>query len=241
MRQQEELEQFYVNKFYNAEMDNKYSSPYLLSLDVKNLTTDIMFVGQETNEWFFGWDNFKEIGVKEQAQIYKTYHDDYKNHNRLYFSFAKYIMNNDAITPLFNNMFKFDLGDKSTAKNISKAPKEEQEKIITFHQGIFAKELEIIKPKIIIFFTGHVYDKLFIDSIIKKDGNYKKLYKKIDELSVDEWKCCKLDLKQFEGFEHFEGVAFRTYHPMYLNRHKNTFGQEILDYLQNQVQKVLIP
>lgn len=239
MSKQQQLQEFYREKFLNYKMEESYSSPYLLDLEVQSLNTDIMIIGQETNEWWYDWKNFKNIGVDEQMKIYRNYHNEYLKHNKLFFSYSKQIINDDTVVPIFNNLFKFDLGDNSNVKNISKASTEKLSKIIEFHQGILAKEIEIIKPKIIIFFTGHNYDKLFIDPIIKKDGDYTKLYKKIDELSVDEWKCCHLDIKNFDGFENFDGIAYRTYHPMYLNRNINKFGREIVDFLKQEVRRVL--
>lgn len=236
---QQQLEAFYEEKFYKNDVITSLSSPYLISLEVQNQNPNVMIVGQETNEWFYDWEAFKRIGVQAQMKVYKDYHDNHKEHNRLYFAYAKHVMGSNEMVPVFNNMFKFDLGDKSKTKNISNASDEQLKELLDFHKGILAKEIEIIQPKIILFFTGHVYDKLFIDPIIKQEGDYRKLYKKIDALSVDEWKCCHLDLKHFPGFENFNGIAFRTYHPMYLNRKANTYGKEILDYLKQQVASVI--
>lgn len=240
MSKQEQLQEFYREKFLNNGINGNYSSPHLISLDVKNTNTDIMFIGQETNQWYGNWSELYTRGIEGQMKIYKDFIDThYFEMNNLFFKYIKDIIDDRDTVPVWTNLFKFDLGDDSTVKNISKAPKDKLDEIIEFHQGILAKEIEIIKPRIIIFFTGHNYDKLFIDPIIKKDGDYTKLYKKIDELSVDEWKCCHLDLRSFDGFENFDGIAYRTYHPMYLNRNINKFGREIIDFLKQEVQRVL--
>ncbi|WP_198304373.1 uracil-DNA glycosylase family protein [Arcobacter vandammei] len=233
---QQLLQEFYEDKFLNFKINEKYSSAHLISLEAKNINTDIMFIGQETNEWYGNWEDICTRGIVGQMNIYKDFMDKhYLTMNNLFFKYIKKIINDNNIVPVYTNLFKFDLGDDSRVKNISKAPKETLSKIIEFHKGILAKEIEIIQPKIIIFFTGHNYDKLFIDPIIRQNGDYKKLYKKIDELNCDEWKCCHLDIKEFEGFEKFTGLAYRTYHPMYLNRNLNKFGNEIFEFLKDRV------
>ena len=52
---QSQLNELYKNKFLgeNTYIElEKYSPPLLLNLDVENLDTRIMFVGQETNWWY---------------------------------------------------------------------------------------------------------------------------------------------------------------------------------------------
>jgi hypothetical protein len=237
---QQFLQEFYEDKFLNNKINEKYSSPHLISLEAKNINTDIMFIGQETNEWYGNWEDVYTRGIAEQMSIYKNFMDThYSSMNNLFFKYIKRIVNNNNIVPVYTNLFKFDLGDDSRVKNISNVSKETLSKIIEFHRGILSKEIEIIQPKIIIFFTGHNYDKLFIDPIIRKDGDYKKLYRKIDKLKCDEWKCCHLDIKEFEGFQNFTGVAYRTYHPMYLNRNLNRFGNEIMEFLKDRVSSII--
>jgi len=237
MSKQAELKKFYENKFLDKTINKEYSSPLLISLD-ENINTDIMIIGQETNSWYENYEKFLKNRVDKQMEIYKNFmKKEYLKMNTMFWRYVKKIINDDNITPVFNNLFKFDLGDKRKDRNISKAPKNEYEQIIDFHQDILSKEIEIIKPKIIIFFTGHPYDKLFIDPIIKQNGDYKKLYKSIPSLSIDEWKCGILDLKNFKGFENFEGKAIRTYHPIYLNRNLDKFGNEIVEYLKNEITK----
>jgi hypothetical protein len=190
---QQFLQEFYEDKFLNNKINEKYSSPHLISLEAKNINTDIMFIGQETNEWYGNCQDVYTRGIAEQMSIYKNFMDThYSSMNNLFFKYIKRIVNNNNIVPVYTNLFKFDLGDDSRVKNISNVSKETLSKIIEFHRGILSKEIEIIQPKIIIFFTGHNYDKLFIDPIIRKDGDYKKLYRKIDKLKCDEWKCCQL-------------------------------------------------
>lgn len=239
LNKQKELEEFYSKKFLDNNMSDEYSSPHLISLNNTRVNTDIMIIGQETNSWYGSYLDFKNRGVDNQMKIYDTFIDEsYQKMNTLFWSYSKKIINHKDFVPVWTNIFKFDLGDaRGKNKNISKASKEEYEKIIEFHQGILAREIEIIQPKIIIFFTGHIYDKLFFDPIVKKDGDYKELYRSIGKLEgIDEWKCAMLDLKKFDGFFNFKGKAFRTYHPIYLNRNLDKFGNKIIEFLKNEIE-----
>jgi len=239
---QKKLKEFYSNKFFNnSTIPMEYSSPHLISLDVNKINTNIMIVGQETNSWYGDYSDFKQRGVESQMKIYSDFmNEKYDSMNSLFWKWVKTITNDNSIIPVWTNLFKFDLGDSAKYRNISKASKEEYQQIIKFHRGVLAKEIEIIKPKIIVFFTGSPYDKLFFDPIVIQDNDYRTFYKSIDELSnINEWKCAKLQLKDFEGFESFAGQAIRTYHPMYLNRQYKNFGHKVQQYLISQVTKQL--
>ena len=240
-QKQKELEAFYNEKFLENTMSDDYSSPHLISLNSTKVTTDIMIIGQETNSWYGSYLDFRNRGVKEQMNIYDTFMDEnYQNMNTLFWRYTKNIINNDNLVPVWTNIFKFDLGDaKGSTKNISKASKEEYAKIIEFHQGILAREIEIIQPKIIIFFTGHTYDVLFFDPIVKREGDYRELYRNIEALEgIDEWKCALLNLKKFDGFLNFKGEAFRTYHPIYLNRNLDKFGNKVVAFLKEKLEGI---
>jgi hypothetical protein len=216
------LSNLYEEKFHNVDFSANISSPLLVDPECKNMSTDIMFVGQETNGFYGTWENFIERGVVAQMDIYKQFmEDEYPTMNNLFFQYIHKLMKNSQNLPVWNNLYKFDLGDNADKKNISKAEADELKIIQSFHIGLLAEEIKIIQPKIIIFFTGHVYDKLFFDPLVVRNGDYKLLYKPIDvlkEQNIDEWKCCQLGLNHFEGFEDFKGKAIRTYHPMYFNR-----------------------
>ena len=241
LNKQKELEAFYNKKFLENAMLDEYSSPHLISLNNARVNTDIMIIGQETNSWYGSYLDFRNRGVENQMKIYDAFIDEnYQKMNTLFWRYMKKIINNNNVVPVWTNIFKFDLGDaRGGDKNISKASTEEYAEIIQFHQGILAREIEIIQPKIIIFFTGHTYDKLFFDPIVKRDGDYKELYRSIDELEgIDEWKCAFFDLKKFDGFSNFKGKAFRTYHPIYLNRNLDKFGNRIVAFLKDEIEAI---
>jgi len=241
MTKQQRLKEFYENKFLAGSIPNHYSSPHLISLN-DSIDTDIMIVGQETNTWYGSYKYFQDRGIDVQMEIYSKFmKEHYQTMNTLFWKYTKNIIDDTSKIPVWTNIFKFDLGDKSgKSKNISKASKEEYTKIIEFHHDILAQEIAIIQPKIIVFWTGPDYDKLFFDPIVKKEGDYKNLYKKIPDLdNIDEWKCSKLELSNFKGFENFKGKAYRTYHPGFLNRKYNDFGRKIIEYLKKEIKREL--
>jgi len=239
---QELLHDLYQNKIQDIVLNQVVSSPLLVHPECKNMSTDIMFVGQETNGFYGTWENFIERGVVAQMDIYKQFiENEYPTMNNLFFQYIHKLMKNSQNLPVWNNLYKFDLGDNADKKNISKAEADELKIIQSFHIGLLAEEIKIIQPKIIIFFTGHVYDKLFFDPLVVRNGDYKLLYQPIKilkEQNIDEWKCCELGLNHFEGFEDFKGKAIRTYHPLYLNR--TQYKEIILDYLANEIKSVVL-
>lgn len=235
MELKQQLYQLYQDKFQVIGLDDTVSSPLLIHPECTNINTDIMFLGQETNSYYGSWKDFKGRGVSAQMDIYKQFMEvEYPSMNNLFFRYIRKLREDPNTTPVWNNLFKFDLGDEK--RNISKATASELENIQNFHRNILAEEIAIIQPKIIIFFTGPVYDKLFFDPLVVREGDYKLLYKPIDvlkEQNIDEWKCCQLGLNHFEGFEDFKGKAIRTYHPLYLNR--TSYKEIILSYLANEI------
>ena len=109
-KKQQLLQEFYEDKFLNNKIDEKYSSPHLISLEAKNINTDIMFIGQETNEWYGNWEDVYTRGIAEQMSIYKNFMDThYSSMNNLFFKYIKRIVNNNNIVPVYTNLFKFDL------------------------------------------------------------------------------------------------------------------------------------
>lgn len=240
MELKQQLYQLYQDKCQVIDLDNTVSSPLLIHPEYANINTDIMFVGQETNSYYGSWEDFDQRGVSAQMGIYKQFMEvEYPSMGNLFFQYIRKLMKDTKGIPVWNNLFKFDLGDIANKKNISKAEADELKIIQSFHYGLLAEEIKIIQPKIIIFFTGHVYDKLFFDPLVVRDGDYKLLYQPIDvlkEQNIDEWKCCQLGLNHFEGFENFKGKAIRTYHPLYLNR--TSYKETILSYLADEIKSV---
>lgn len=241
---QSQLNELYKKKFLgeNTYIElEKYSPPLLLNLDVENLDTRIMFVGQETNGWWdvenSNWRN--ENVINKLLDTYKNFMNNYYlGMSNQFFMAIKDILGDANIKPVWNNVFKFDSGVGD--RKISTLIKKEQDLICEFHKGILAKELEIINPQLVIFFTGHDYDRCFFDKVVLNNGDdYRDLYKKTEHENLqDEWQIGRLDLKNFNGFENFKGKAYRTYHPRYFMQFKPELKEQILPFLKSEVEKV---
>ena len=211
------LVEFYTTKFLNTQLES-FSSPMLISL--KSVNTDVMTIGQETNSWYGSYADFCTRGVEVQMNLYDGFvTNDFLKKSSLYHSYIKEICKGNM--PTINNLFKFDLGDDSEVKSILSAESDEFESIIEFHQGILKREIEIISPKIIIFFTGTRYEK-FLDKFLPNDKVAAEGFR-LNEL-------CELKLKDFSNIK-----AYRTYHPGYLNRKFNKFGARVREFLKGEV------
>ena len=66
-----------------------------------------------------------------------------------------------------------------------------------------------------------------------KEGKLKRQYYDQGVRVCERWNY------SLEGFQNFTGVAYRTYHPMYLNRNLNKFGSEIVEFLMNKVDNII--
>lgn len=212
------LLKFYKTKFLNTSITN-FSSPMLISL--KNVNTDVIIVGQETNSWYGSYKDFLIKGVSEQMNIYDNFIvSEFLKKSSPYHTYVKEICGGNM--PTINNLFKFDLGDNSNKKSILSAKADEIKHIVSFHDGVLMREIEIISPKIIIFFTGPRYEA-FLDRFMPND-----------KMSIDGFKLnelCELKLKYFPSVK-----AYRTYHPGYLNRQFNKFGARVREFLKGEVE-----
>ncbi|MSN96568.1 hypothetical protein F1B92_05210 [Campylobacter sp. FMV-PI01] len=229
---QKQLKEFYEVKFSNENLKNlcsDFSMPLLL--DVTNLNTYIVVIGQEAVKWG-NIDEFKKQGVDFAMNFYLNFMDNKKG-KWLRSPFWKYLKNLDE-NAVWNNIIKFDKGvstnklDEDTIKNL-----------IQFHKGILAKEIEILKPKVVVFFTGPNYDYL-LNAVLETTS--KELQVEIPNFNQRHF--CKLNLANCKGFENFKGKAFRTYHPRFLRRMLNNnyfnkqskeISENIVNYLKNKI------
>ena len=112
---------------------------------------------------------------------------------------------NEKFGVVWNNIIKVGKCGKG-------APTESIQDIQFEHFNVFKKEIEILKPDLLIFFSGPNYDY-----------QTKKAFGKIEKKLVDgftERQLCELEILN-------TALAFRTYHPNYLWR--------------NDINKFLIP
>lgn len=215
------LAEFYATKFLENSLSGNLSSPYLVGLS--NVTTDFMVVGQETNTWYYSMDKFRNHGIAEQIKIYDDFVEEFYGKVRgAFHRYVKDIFGFDT-KPTLNNLFKFDLGDKSKIKSIARADNSIKSKLIEFHEGILKTEIEILQPKTIVFFTGSSYE-WYLNHFLP---NTKEIVSGFRHNEL-----CKLYLDDFPNIK-----AYRTYHPSYLNRRYYTLGKHVKDYLKDEISK----
>jgi len=204
----------------NLELDIKPANPLLLYVDdeVKYNESEIkiMIFGQETNGWF----EEKDVSIEKLQILYDeffnkgeawTYGGQFWNGvNRLIKSLQQKYPEK-KIKLIWNNTVK--IGKK---KEKGMPPDYIYEIERNFFR-VIPQEVQILKPNIIIFFSGPNYDNIIKDNF--GEMNYQT---------------CSLFSSRELGMVEFPGVqnCFRTYHPNFL------FRNNIDDYLESIVESI---
>jgi hypothetical protein len=175
-----------------------------------------MLFGQETNGWQddLGYDPEKTMERYDRFWIEKK-----SNFSRrgvflqVLNSFQK-MLGTDEFSCIWNNIIKIGKKDESGLP---------PEYIINWQEewfNVIAEEVKILRPDLIIFFTGPDYDK-YIEKALGQFTASQVLGRKVREIA-------KLNFS-----DHDEILAFRTYHPRYLRQ--QGLEQEFLEYFKQQV------
>ncbi len=203
---------------------NPPANPLLISIDeieFRGAAIRIMFFGQETNTW-----NGK-IQVKWSNNL-NLYHQFFKNamqgqYNGPFWigirSFRKKLrdeIKDISVEFVWNNIYK--IGNQ---KHNTNRPTEEIRKIENNFFDVINKEIDILKPNVLLFFTGPNYD-----------ARVKKVFDdfKSEPLStnIEQRKLARLNLAN-------NILAYRTYHPGYLYRAKHL--NEYIDLIIKDIAK----
>jgi len=202
------------------DIQKSLSAPLLLSVGEqwKNSEKRILIVGQETQGWgndeikFGSFQSFKnrENSIEELADAYRHFcFGKNSSHNRspfwsAYRSIAK--IGNSDLKPdtniLWTNLVRCDYDGKSiltTNENL-------QNNVGSKFKGVLKREIEILQPTQIIFFTGPRYDRFLIDEF--PDIKMEKFNNKFNERT----------LSKFLISNNIKSI--RTYHPSFLRRSK---------------------
>jgi hypothetical protein len=226
------------------EVADHLSCPLLMYVTDKWVTSDkkILIVGQETlgwgetknNEWGYDWiyddlvdfNNFKNYHTSVEAlmHLYKIFEfslHQRQNYNgpffRAYREVRKSVENNvDGINTsvLWTNLFKMSFDGGS----VNVATEKEREEILDVSRGMLHKELETLKPDVVVFFTGPQYN----DSLYSIFNGVEK----ISYLGYDPEKTAKL------SHDFLPKNTWRTYHPSYLQRSKKW---EVIDNICDDI------
>ena len=186
------------------------SYPLLMSTWDNEPIPETMLFGQETN----GWGDFKLI--EDLMFLYRDFNlGDY--YNSLFWRYLWEMSMNLGLKGshpfLWNNIHKFGKVDSAGRPNPRVTELENQ------YFNVLKEELQVITPKICIFFTGPNYD-----------ADLKAKLPDLEILPVDGYAINEVaKLKNQYLPEH----SYRTYHPGYGNRYSDWY-KELLKHIANK-------
>lgn len=235
-------------EFDDNDFAKRLSAPLLIQVTERWIKSKIrvLVVGQETLGWEFfkgdrygydwefsdihGWLQFKSANDSVNALVsaYKIFNFSSNNHPlnhrapffRAYRKIRESIGDNQEnfeTSVLWTNLIRMSVDEGSIFRN---ATPNQREEVIFASTNIFQEEVKILKPDIVIFFTGPVYDyalkKIINGSVFRDILGYEE--RVIAAVSHDM----------------LPKMSWRTYHPSYLQRCGKT--EEIIDgYLCDQI------
>ena len=223
------LYQEYWDALISAPNRNRLSNPLLLYLNdeekYQNADLKIMFFGQETNTWE------GELGGKSIEELLHTYSEffgkgkcfsyggQFWNAVRDYVRSIKQMAPDKSVEFVWNNLIKVGKADSKGKPGADLI--EFQKKEFPVIKG----EIEILKPDLIIFFTGPYYDQ-YIEA---EWGN-------VTFTDIHNWK--KRELAEI-SHELLPVNAFRTYHPNYLYRKGKVYYSGVREIILSKIDGVL--
>lgn len=217
-----------------------FSSPLFLNTNVPNgmlkeKKYKILFIGQQTK----GWDsNFKNSDlelnnipefINELKKLYYNFNYgkrlDRKHYNGYLWQFQRKLLNtinnfsNSEFGLIWTNILRFDEhGGKIKDKR-------DIEKISYNKNYILRKEIEILKPDVVVFVTGPSYDSILNETF--------------DDLKFIPVAEVSNDSKRFSILEskYLPIMSFRTYHPraLYQNKHLRSLREPIINFIANKL------
>ena len=215
---------------------NKLVYPLFIHPTDEYINSDIkiMIFGKETNGWYgiYGEDVNKDVEsiMGEYNEFFGT-KDCYKRGGQFWKMF-KYLINEinknnkeKKIGYLWNNLVKAGKDSKGFPRNWY------EEIIKPYFNKLILKEIDILKPDYIVFFTGPnssngPYDNV-LNNIFRKPDGSKPNRKEINGFTERE--LCEIEIKNVKK-------SFRTYHPTYLLR--NNKQKPYKDFIKKIVDEI---
>lgn len=210
------------------------SYPFFFGVSDKYAAADkkLMIVGQETR----GWSIYKPYWTIEDSQKwainYLNYQLDYSNDYVIKYGFVKKntspfwnffkLFSKDNIVPCWNNIDKAQRCINGETFSLTQEIELELNKILpNSEKTLFQKEIEIVKPDVIVFVTGPNYYatmeaamNLEKDSLCNNKPSHASACVEITEIS-------KLDIP-----------TFWTYHPNHINHIKELSNIDIANSIK---------
>lgn len=181
--------------------ENKATHPMLLKVneEYENADVKVMIFGQETN----GWNDFfdEDSQIEPLLDLYQKFYLDkeYEDYGKAFWNYIKNLKARIStnipkeVGYVWNNVLKIGKCESGTPQN----------GLINYtlqHFNVIPQEIEILKPDVLLFFSGPNYD----EHIRKMVGNYST--QPIEKFSPQEF--CKLNFSNIPV-----KLALRTYHP----------------------------
>lgn len=181
--------------------ENGLSDPILINASQSYVEAQhkIIFVGKET----FGWSNSDSRNPKlidELMEVYSKFNMAEGYHSSPFWRAIRKFeteLNYQPYSSLFTNISKMDF----EGGEVPYESRLRQNKI-----PLLKSELEILQPDLVIFFTSHHLDDLILSQLPQASKGHLNGY--------EQRIACKINGMKFK--------SFRTYHPNYLVRSKQT-------------------
>jgi hypothetical protein len=189
------------------------AGPFLMSPDThfQSQPSPLLIIGQETNGWSCHVNE-----IEKQMHTYENYNVGSRQGQTAFWNIIRKVENilgNDPCSCAWTNLSRFDLyGGK---------PHGEYCKVISRLDALIAKEIQIVSPKICLFFTGPDYDK-----------RVRKIFEGIEFIEIPGWSPSQLVLLKHPLLPVY---SFRSYHPksLKLRRLEGKFIQTFSDFINS--------
>jgi len=198
--------------------ESNISGPLLISPNEKYAKQPFPFlaVGQETN----GWRTFTDIVSEEECKKMMSEYEDFnvceKSYPSPFWNFIRKIekaLGNESCSCAFSNISKYDYENGR--------PDAIHEKIFSVVDSLLLEEINIVKPKICLFFTSYQFDY-----------RLKNIFEQIEFIETgafDIYKLCRLK------HPNLPALSFRTYHPGFLQR--CGMKESVINFIRSQIEK----
>lgn len=202
--------------------ENKPTNPLLLYINeeiYRNADLRVMIFGQETNDWEGDFQNNINICLNTYDDFFNandcySYGGQFWNGFNRFLTLLKNRFPEKKVSSIWNNVIK--IGNSGRDKNY---PPEYIYNIERQKFSVIEKEIEILKPNIILFLSGPNYDAELRNSLT--NVQFSQLNKNFTERQL-----AKIKYQDYNN-------TFRTYHPNYLWRHGiDTYFNEIIDNIE---------
>jgi hypothetical protein len=185
------------------DLENLATHPLLIKTDDEYAKADlkVMFFGQETNEWNGVFEEYADL--ESVLAVYEDFYlkRGYEQYGKPFWNFIRNLKSTQStkkIGYIWNNVLKIGKSESGT-------PQQGLIKYTIDYFNVIPQEIEILKPNVLLFLSGHTYD----DHIRKTIGNFSIV--PIEGFSTNELCILKFDNISVD-------LAIRTYHPGYLQR-----------------------